>query len=198
MNGSCLWKDKNPVFRITTCYTVGGKFCVSDQRGFVVKMQQNLSTQILFSIHELGAHELPMFPLSIWKTQWNISLWGWLAVLSLWDWIKPFSLSWTQHWCLNKCALPVTLELLLGCFSIFFILLSSISFLRSLGRCSEHSQGAGALQTPEPRWKHFLKCYCLWGEELSWFEIITLQNYSWLPPKLFRNLILVLEITIYR
>lgn len=46
------------MLKITTHYRVAVKFCVSDKREFVVKMQQNLSTQILFSVHEVRVHKL--------------------------------------------------------------------------------------------------------------------------------------------
>lgn len=58
MNESSLWKDNNSMLKIATHYRVAVKFCVSDKRELVDKMQQNLSTQILFSVHELGVHKL--------------------------------------------------------------------------------------------------------------------------------------------
>lgn len=100
MNESSLWKDNNSVLKITTHYTLAVKFCVSDKRKFVVKIQQNLSAQILFSVHELRVHKLHISISHLENTMGYFTL-GLVCT-------KPNALSLWRF--LGKCFLIVTEE----------------------------------------------------------------------------------------
>lgn len=101
MNEISPWKDNNSVLKITTHYTLAVKFCGSHKREFVVKIQQNLSIQILFSVHELElrVHKLHISIFHLENTMGYFT-WGLVCtkpnVLSLWGFLGKCSLILTE------------------------------------------------------------------------------------------------------